>query len=175
MRHKERAGKPQNLLIGLLGLMAATLAVGQSPGIDFEVVQLSRHPPTSEKYTAVRTQAAWDALWAANGKYPNSPPIPTIDFKKFILLIADAGPKPSSGYSIVFTSVQDFAAAGQRNLTSVQIVEISSGNCPVMTQLTHPISFALIPQTPNEIRFSISHADSNCSGPATPPIPPFIK
>jgi hypothetical protein len=108
MRQNGRAERTQQLLIGLLALVAATLAVAQATGIEFQVIHLSRHPPTSEKYTAIRTQEAWDALWPAKAKDPNSAPIPTIDFKHFILLIANSGPKPSSGYSTVFTSVQDF-------------------------------------------------------------------
>jgi hypothetical protein len=177
-RREARARIPQQLFIGLLASVAATLAVAQAPGIDFQVIHLSRHPPTLEKYTAVRTQGAWDALWSADSKDPNSRPIPIIDFKRFILLIANSGMKPSSGYSTVFTSVRDFpeymrgSASAKKMVTSVQVVEISSGNCPVMTQLINPVSYALIPQTTNEIRFSISRADSYC---ATPVIAPFIK
>ena len=177
-RRKARAGILQQLLIGLLASVTSTLVVAQTPGIDFQVIHLSRPPPTSEKYTAVRTREAWDALWLANAKDPNSPPIPTIDFQHFILLIANSGPKPSSGYSTVFTSVREYpeymrgSASAQKMVTSIQILEISSGNCPVMTQLTNPIAYALIPQTTNEIRFSISRANGDCSSPVGPP---FIK
>jgi hypothetical protein len=178
MRQNGRAERTQQLLIGLLALVAATLAVAQATGIEFQVIHLSRHPPTSEKYTAIGTQEAWDALWPAKAKDLNSVPIPIIDFKHFILLIANSGPKPSSGYSTVFTSVRAYpesmkgAEPSSKMLTSVQIVEISSGNCPVMTQLTNPIAYALIPQTTNEIRFSISRANSDCSSPVAAP---FIK
>jgi hypothetical protein len=173
MHQKGRGEILQGLLIGLFALAAPAHA--QAPGIDFQVIHLSRHPPTSEKYTAVRTRKAWDALWPANAKDPNSPPIPIIDFKKFILLIANSGPKPSSGYSTVFSSVRDFpenmrgSASAKKMVTSVQIVEMSSGNCPVLTQLTNPVSYALIPQTANEIRFVVTKADSNCASPVTAP------
>jgi hypothetical protein len=58
-------------------------------------------------------------------------------------------------------------------VTSVKIVEISSGNCPVMTQLTNPIAYALIPQTTNDIPFVVTKADTNCT--SNPVNPPFIK
>jgi hypothetical protein len=175
MRQKGRAGILQQLLIGLLALMVATLAVAQAPGIDFQVIHLSRHPAIVEKYPAVRSQEAWDALWPADSK---DPPIPIIDFKKFILLIANFGPKSSSGYSTIFTSVRNYpeamngAASSNKMVTSVQILEVSSGNCPVMTQITYPVAYALIPQTSNEIRFSISKANSDCSVPVSAP---YIK
>jgi hypothetical protein len=177
MSKQGRAGTLQQLLIVLLALVVATLAIAQAVGIDFQVIHLSRHPAIVEKYTAVRSQEAWNALWPTDSKDPNLPPIPVIDFKKFILLIANSGPKPSSGYSTVFTSVRAYpeamkGAVPTKMVTSVQIVEISSGNCPVMTQLTNSFAYALIPQTTNEIRFSISRAASDCS---TPVSPPFIK
>jgi hypothetical protein len=182
MRQTERrTARPditQRLLIVLLAFIAFGTAHAQVAALDFQVIHLSQHPPTLEKYTAVRTQGAWDAMWSAGSKDPNSPPIPTIDFKHFILLIANSGPKPSSGYSTVFTSVREYpeymrgSASAQKMVTSIQILEISSGNCPVMTQLTNSIAYALIPQTTNEISFSISRADSNCE---TRVNPPFIK
>jgi hypothetical protein len=125
---------------------------------------------------SIRPQEAWAALWPQSSENPNAQPIPNIDFKHFILLIAHTGIKPSSGYSNVFTSVDtipaSWAAPAGKLVTSVNIVEIGPGSCPVATALMSSVSYALIPQTTNEIRFSISRADSNCSIPVDPP---FIK
>jgi hypothetical protein len=41
-----------------------------------------------------------------------------------------------------------------------------------MTQLTSSVSYALIPQTTNDIHFRVTKADGKC---ATPVNPPFIK
>jgi hypothetical protein len=175
MYQKGRAGILRSLVIGLVALVVTTLAAAQPIGIDFQVIHLSRYPATTEKYTAIRTQEAWAALWSAESQYPNSPPIPVIDFKHFILLIADSGGKPSSGYSTVFASVRAYpesAKGATASVTSVHVVEISPGNCPAMANLSYSIAYALIPQTTNHIRFEVSKADSDCSAPVHPP---FIK
>jgi len=57
-------------------------------------------------------------------------------------------------------------------LTTVHVIEMSPGNCPVLTSLMSSVSYALIPQTTNEIRFVVAKADSNCVGTVNPP---FIK
>jgi hypothetical protein len=58
----------------------------------------------------------------------------------------------------------------KKDATTVHILEFGPGNCAVMTALTGSVSYALIPQTTNEIRFSISRADSNCAAPVTAPL-----
>jgi hypothetical protein len=96
-----------------------------------------------------------------------------------ILLIANTGVKPSSGYSNVFTSVDTLPApmAGappsKSPVTLVHIVEVGPGPCPVATVMTGSVSYALIPQTTNDIHFSVTEADSDCNG--GPVNPPFIK
>jgi hypothetical protein len=93
----------------------------------------------------------------------------SIDFKHFILLIANTGVKPGSGYSSVFTSVD---TGSNKMVTSVHVIEMSPGNCPAFAVLMGSVSYALIPQTTNEIRFVVTKADSNCASPVNPP---FIK
>jgi hypothetical protein len=160
----------QGLLIGLLAVISAGPVRAQVTPIDFQVIHLRGVPAAPEKYVAIRTQEAWAALWSANSKFPNAPPIPPIDFKHFILLIAETGVKPSSGYSNVFTSVDTLpasmtgAASSNKMVTTVHVIEMGPGNCPAFTVLRGSVSYALIPQTTNEIRFLVSKADSNCTG-----------
>jgi hypothetical protein len=150
----------QGLLIGLALWVAAPTALAQVTPIDFQVIHLPRTPAVADHYVAIRTQEAWAALWTENGKNPNAPPIPQIDFKHFILLIAQTGVKPSSGYSNIFTSVD---TGPNKMVTNVHVIEMGPGNCPAMAHLADSVSYALIPQTTNEIRFVVSKADSNCS------------
>ena len=170
MCQKGRGYLPHRLLIGLLVLIVTATAHAQVTPIDFQVIHLPRQLGLPDApYVAIRTQEAWDTLWPERSKNPNAQPIPKIDFKHFILLIANTGVKPSSGYSNVFTSVD---TGPNEMLTTVHIIELTPGNCPAMAALMGSVSYALIPQTTNEIRFVVTKADSNCS---TPVSPPFIK
>ena len=163
----------QGLLIGLIVLAAASTAHAQVQQIDFQVIHLPRHLSLPDApYVTVRTQEDWAALWPASPKDPNAPPIPKIDFKNFILLIAQTGVKPGSGYKIIFDSVDATPAHSNKMLTTVHVIEMSPGNCPVLTSLMSSVSYALIPQTTNEIHFVVAKAESDCG---TPVHPPFIK
>jgi hypothetical protein len=141
--------------------------------IDFQVIHLPRLQRLPDaQYVAIRTPEAWAAVWPENAKDSNAAPIPNIDFKHYILLIANTGVKPSSGYRNVLTSVNSspafMAGEGPSNkpLTSVYIVEIGPGSCPRIPEIGASVSYALIPQATNEIRFVITKAARDCTGPA---------
>jgi hypothetical protein len=98
MRQKGRADRRQRLLIALIASVVMATAVAQVTNIDFQVIhlpRLQRYPDA--QYVAIRTPEEWAALWPEKSKDPNAAPIPAIDFKHFILLIAQTGVKPSSG------------------------------------------------------------------------------
>ena len=157
---------PQRLLIGLLALAVMATAHAQVTPIDFQVIHLPRqYGLLNAPYVAIHTQEAWDKLRPENSKTANAPPIPKIDFTKFILLIANTGVKPSSGYKIIFDSVDTGPVPSNKMVTTVHVIEMSPGNCPVLTALMSSVSYALIPQTTNEIRFVAIRADSNCASP----------
>jgi hypothetical protein len=173
----------QGLLIGLLVLLGAATAHAQAPSIDFQVIHLSGVRGSVVNYLAVRSQEDWIKFWERGSLEPTlsgdpqlatapRPPPPKIDFRRFILLIAETGVKPSSGYLDLFDSVRTVPAPSDKMVTSVHIIEIGPGNCPRMTQLTSSVSYALIPHTTNDIHFSVTKADSNCSVTVNPP---FIK
>jgi hypothetical protein len=162
-----RGGILQGLVIGVLIQCAAVSAQAQVTHIDFQVINLPRLQLYPEaNCVAIRTPGEWAALWP-----DNAAPIPKIDFKHFILLIASTGVKPSSGYSSIFLSVDSLSAsmagptASKKDVTTIHILELRPGNCPVLTALMSSVSYALIPQTTNEIRFVVSKADSNCASP----------
>jgi hypothetical protein len=179
MRQKGRADIRRRLLLAPIASAVLVTAVAQVTHIDFQVIHLPRLQRLPDaQYVAIRTQQAWAALWPTNSKDSKTAPIPAIDFKHFILRIAQTGVKPSSGYTNVFTSVDTLpasmagAAPSKKPVTLVHIVEIGPGSCPAFAALTGTVSYALIPQTTNDIHFSVTQADSNCSVPVNPP---FIK
>jgi hypothetical protein len=150
------------MLLGLFALVALGNAEAQVQHVDFQVIHLPRTPAVADHYVAIHTKEAWAALWTENGENANAPPIPKIDFKHFILLIAQTGVKPSSGYSNIFTSVD---TGPNKMVTNVHVIEMGPGNCPAMAHLADSVSYALIPQTTNEIRFVITKAHCDCAGP----------
>jgi hypothetical protein len=184
MCQKGRGEMLQGLLIGLLALLGAAAPHAQATSIDFQVIHLSGIRGSNANYLTVRTQDEWIRSWQSGSLEPTlsgtpqpatapRPPPPKIDFTRFILLIAETGVKPSSGHMNVFESVSTVHDSSNKILTAVHVIEMEPGNCPRLTQLTSSVSYALIPQTTNEIRFLVSKADSNCTdGPVNPP---FIK
>jgi hypothetical protein len=178
-RRKARVRIPQlQLLIGLLAFMAVSSAQPQVASADFQVIHLSGIRGSIVKYVAVRTQDEWTKFWQSGSLEPTlggdpppattapAPQPPKIDFSRFTLLVAESGVKPSSGYSTLFESVRTAPGPTGKPVTSVHIVEIAPGLCPRLTQLTSSVSYALIPQTTNEIRFVISKAENNCAASA---------
>jgi hypothetical protein len=168
----------QCLRIGLLAFMALSTAHAQVASVDFQVIHLSGIRGSIVNYLAVRTQDGWIKVWQSGSIEPANasdppptptaprPPPPKIDFSRFILLIAESGVKPSSGYTTIFESVRAVPAPTGKMVTSVHIVEINPGSsCPRLTELSSSVAYALIPQTTNEIRFVITKADSNCATP----------
>ena len=184
MRQKGRGEMLQGLLIALLTLTVAAPTAAQVGSVDFQVIHLSGVRGSVVKYLAVRSQEDWIKFWERGSLEPTlagdpppatsapRPPPQKIDFTRFILLIAETGVKPSSGYETIFESVNTAPDPSNKMVTSVHVVEMGPGNCPRLTQLTSSVSYALIPQTTNEIRFVVTKADSNCSVPVNPP---FIK
>jgi hypothetical protein len=187
MRQQGRNLVPQGVLAGMLALVAAITTRAQMTSVDFQVIHLSGIRGSKANYLAVRSQDEWIRFWQSGSVEPTlsgdapqvtaapRPPPPKIDFTRFILLIAETGVKPSSGYMNLFESVYTAPAPTPPNkmTTNVHVVEMGPGNCPRLTALTRSVSYALIPQTTSEIRFLITNADSNC--PTPPVVPPFIK
>jgi hypothetical protein len=183
MRQKRRVARSQGLLIGLCALISTVTAHAQVTHVDFQVIHLPRNGGSDVHYLAVRNQDEWLRFWQFGSVEPTPsgtpqpataprPPPPKIDFTRFILLIAQTGVKPSSGHMAVFESVRTAPDLSNKMVTSVHVIEMGPGICPVLTELTNPIAYALIPQTTNEIRFVVTKADSDCSVPIKPP---FIK
>jgi len=131
--------------------------------IDFQVI----HPkfgPTAPgpSYLAIRTRAEFDAT--LQSFTTATPPLPVIDFDHYTLLMANAGPKPSGGYAIIFSSVHEVHREAVPTV-AVFLLDLGPGTCPRTDELTHAIAFALIPKTNEPIRFFVNKADRDCSTP----------
>jgi hypothetical protein len=189
MREQGRADSSLRLLSALLISLTTAAAHAQVQHIDFQVIHLPRIGGSEVHFLAVRSQDEWLKFWRRGSVEPTLsgtpqpatalwPPPPKVDFTRYILLVASTGVKPSSGHSDVFISVDAIPASmtgpvtSKKDVTTVHILELEPGNCPAFAHLADSVSYALIPQTANEIRFIVSNADSDCNTPVTPP---FIK
>lgn len=156
--------------IGVLASLAAINAAAQSSLVDFQVIHLPRAPSLSEKpYVAIRSAEEWAGMWHLSSKSADktSSSPPSIDFGHFILLVANTGVKPSSGYSTVFTSVLDSEPTHPQSVT-VNVLELSPGSCPAFAKLIGAMTYILIPKTNKRVRFVVCKADRNCNGDAAP-------
>jgi hypothetical protein len=177
MRQKGRADIRHGLLIAFLTLTVTAPAHAQATSVDFQVIHFSGVRGSVVNYLAVRTQDEWIKFWERGSLEPTlagdpppattapRPPPPKIDFTRYILLIAETGVKPSSGYETIFESVNTAPDWSNKMVTSVHVIEMGPGDCPRLTQLTSSVSYALIPKTTNEIRFVVTKADSDCTDP----------
>jgi hypothetical protein len=162
--HRYRDGA-MLLLLTIWVLLPVSRTIAMDP-IDFQVIHPQFGPSTAgPSYLAIRTRAEFDAAlkWFPSSTPPLAASPRAIDFDHYTLLMADAGSKPSGGYSIVFSSVHE-VHQGAVPTVAVYLLDLGPGSCPRTEELTHSIAFALIPKTSESIRFIVAKADSDCSG-----------
>ena len=89
---------------------------------------------------------------------PDLPPLPDdIDLSRETLIVAISGVKASSGYGVLIQSVTE------SDEIRVSLLETTPGTqCPRMTELTYPETFALIPKTSKPVRFDVTTAAIDC-------------
>jgi hypothetical protein len=91
-------------------------------------------------------------------------PLSDVDFDRFMLLVVSTGPKGSSGYAVSISSIFREEARG----IVVSVLDVGPGNqCAVMSIVSYPEVFALIPKTEESIRFQIAEAKTDCNNPRT--------
>lgn len=95
----------------------------------------------------VRDSATWASLWREITR-PGGPPqpVPPVDFRREMLIVATMGTRSSGGYLILIDSVTTGSVAWVR--------ERSPGaNCGRVGMLTHPIALARLPRADGPVSF----------------------
>lgn len=95
----------------------------------------------------VRDRDTWVQAWNRISSGPNSPPMPEIDFKREILVIAAMGLRPSSGYQIIIDKAYLYERYPR---LEVVVRSIDNTKCPglgVFTSITAPIDVVRLPRT----------------------------
>jgi hypothetical protein len=168
------------LIIGTF--LCATLASNALPRdgsglIEFRVIVPQSLPwhlfPNVPAYLVIQSSAEWIAYWSVPGRLSRPIPIgqpsdPTahappsdVDFDRFTLLVVSTGPKGSLGYAVSISSIIREEARG----IVVSVLDVGPGGnqCAVMSMLSYPMVFALIPKTEESIRFQISEVKTDCN------------
>ena len=111
----------------------AAVGIAGEPRVDFHVISELGFRSSKPIYVAINSQDEWVAFWNSQNTYLSSEaptsksvPVPVIDFAHFTLLVASAGTKPNSGYSLAFTSVREF-----NGMITVSVLDVGPGpGCP---------------------------------------------
>ena len=143
--------------ISLIALSFAAAATAQDGKIDFQTISLPRNIGLQDGHynRAIRSAQEWDA-WV-NKLTEVVEPLPTVDFDRFIVLVASAGYKPHGPVIVTFDSITDGG-----NAVRVHISVTSPAACPKDPEAGHYAVLALIPQTDKPIQFDVSSRDTNC-------------
>jgi hypothetical protein len=149
---------PLLIAAALSAAACSQAAAPRESGLPVRVVRL-RPEPYSLTYfsgldepqrTVVRDELAWRAAWAAIWRrHSPEPPLPHVDFKREMLVIAALGSRPTTGYGILVDSA---FAEGEGLL--VQIRTVAPGaRCGTGQALTQPVDVARVTRTEGAVRF----------------------
>ena len=122
------------------------------------VTRLREGPVAFSTYTGVRDSlravvrdsALWRELWARiNQPFLPPPPLPSIDFRREMIVVAALGARPTSGYDVVIEGVAE-------DSTGIEIAlrrQAPAPGCPVAAAMTQPLDLARIPASDHPVRF----------------------
>ncbi len=138
--------------------MLAAGAAAQSGKIDFQLLPLPRNLDLSDEHSnfVIRTAQDWNAR--ASSSPDVTEPLPTIDFDRYTLLVANAGYKAYGPVVVTFDSITDMG-----NEVRVHVSVTSPITCPQTPEAGHFAALALIPRTDKPMQFDVSNRDTGCS------------
>jgi hypothetical protein len=117
---------------------------------------------------AITSREQWAQFWKKmridQGKILNSSTLqsddaPETNFKKYTLIVAAAGAKPTAGFTI---AIQDIVESG--DVLRVSIIETRPGrDCGATAMSSSPFLGAEIPVTSKKVIFDISTTQRDCA------------
>jgi hypothetical protein len=143
------------IALGVLVLAAA--ATAQDGKIDFQVLPIPRSLGLPDGHSNVVIRSAQDWNTWINNLTDVAEPLPTIDFERYTVLVANAGYKTHGPVVVTFDSITDAV-----NVVRVHISVTSPITCPPVPETGHYAAMALIPRTDKPIQFDVSSRDTAC-------------
>jgi hypothetical protein len=108
----------------------------------------------------VRDAAAWNALWTrVHARQSPVPALPSVDFKKEMIVFASLGTQPSGGYSVLIDGASE-AGEGAINVTVRSITP--GAKCGVTAALTEPVDMARLARRDGKVQFVERTEKSDC-------------
>jgi len=107
----------------------------------------------------IRTRDAWESFWneATAGVTPG-PPVPSVDFGSYMVIVAGAGTKPTSGYGVRVDAVHE-----REGRIYVQVREVSPGaTCGTYQAFTSPTTAVRVPRRDGSAVFLESAEVTTC-------------
>lgn len=133
---------------------------GMQP-LDSSVHSYYRHSSGLEDSarTVVRDAQAWSALWAQIvANHSPTPPVPSIDFSREMLIVAAMGTRNTGGYSIKVESV-----SGSSTELVATVTATSPGRSCMTTQaFTAPVDIMRVPRSELPVRFVEQRSVNEC-------------
>ncbi|MGI8794060.1 MAG: protease complex subunit PrcB family protein [Acidimicrobiales bacterium] len=113
--------------------------------IVFETVAKGAQGPTTAATVVARSQAEFDAAWAANGGSGN-PSLGSIDYDTQMVIAVFLGQQPNAGYDVEVTSIN--------SIYEVSYDEVSPGaECITAQVLTAPFHVVVVPTSDTDATF----------------------
>lgn len=111
----------------------------------------------SETMLVVRDQPSWQMLWSqmTANQFP-APQLPAVDFTKDMVLVAAAGTRPTTGYSVSITDATESSGGVTVNVT------ITNPGCVVSDLVTSPVDVATIARRDGTVGFVVTRKTHNC-------------
>lgn len=111
-----------------------------------------------ERLMAIRSPAEWLGQWRRINARQDPPPLPALDFRREMLLMAAMGPRPTGGYRVVIDRVVE--APGEL-LAFVRFVSPGRG-CGAIAALTSPVDIVRVPASPKTVRWTVERQAADC-------------
>jgi hypothetical protein len=141
----------------LISLLAAGVAAAQEGKIEFRVLTVPMNLNISDSHSnaVIRSTRDW-ITWVSNlRQVPEE--LPTVDFEKYTLLIANAGYKTNGPYEVKFDSITDLP-----NEIRVHVTVTGPTVCPAEPEAGHYAAMATLPRTDKPVQFDVTTRNSNC-------------
>ena len=92
----------------------------------------------------------WRQLWERiNQPFFPRPALPSIDFRREMIVVAALGKRPSAGYDVVIEGVEQDSIGIEVALRRAA----PAPGCPVSAVMTQPLDLARIPASDQPVRF----------------------
>ncbi len=112
-----------------------------------------------ERLITIRNEAAWEGQWrrmtAPKGAVP---PLPPVEFRREMLLLAAMGTRGSGGYNV---TIERVLSEGDEVLAFVRFVS-PDARCGSIAAVTSPVDIVRLPRSEKNVRWVVERTEANC-------------